>query len=129
MQTTIKKIAEKTNVFTYAAANERIFERIQANFGKKRETTFFSDLSIAEWYGLSGVKETYENVMKSWIDDVKYITEFALSLAWKAYQHEDADNVEMCKEYWTLFEECKDTIYKHYDGNADAVRYIFETLD
>jgi hypothetical protein len=117
------------NVFIYGAINEKHFEAIAANVGKKRETTFFSDLSIAEWYGQKSVKDTYNNVMKSWIGDVKYIAEFCLCLAWKSYQHNEAGNDEMCKLYWGLFTKCQDAIYKHYEGNSEATSYIFHTLD
>ena len=47
-----------TNVFHYAAAEEKcVFERQADECGYERKATFFSDLSIAEWYGADSVRD------------------------------------------------------------------------
>lgn len=40
------------NIFEYAYQNEVMFEKQCAEIGYKRQTTFYSDLSIAEAYGI-----------------------------------------------------------------------------
>lgn len=132
MGNVIKAISEcATNVFNYAAINEVVFERQMADFGKsERQTTFFSDLSIAEWCeGAKGVKETYTNVMRSWMGNLTYILEFALSLNWKSWQHYEDGNEDMCKVYAELWEKARDAIYDHYKDDKDASSKIWEYFD
>lgn len=129
MESTIIKSYNAANVIAYAGINDGVFRKIQSNFGRKCKTTFFSDLSIAEWYGKNSVEDTYKRVVKEWMGSVEYITEFCLALAWKAYQHENAENYEMCRYYWSLFKKCEEATYKHYEGDSAATSYIFDTLD
>ena len=68
------------NIFEYAAANEICFEQFLESVGKTRKTTFFSDLSIAECYGLSGVTDTYNNVMKYWGESLDFMCEWVIAL-------------------------------------------------
>ena len=75
----------KFNVFEYASNEERLFGANLERTGYKRLTIFYSDLSIAEWYGKDSIKETYETVRKEWIDDYKYFTEFVMCLNWKSW--------------------------------------------
>lgn len=117
------------NVFVYGAMNEKYFENVAADMGYTRKTTFFSDLSIAEWYGLDAIKETFNDVMKSWINDPKYIAEFALSLNWKSWQHHAYKNDEATQLYIQLYYDAEEKIYKHFSGNEEATSYIFSILD
>lgn len=51
----------KQNVFQYAATCESSFEAaIEAVSDYKRKTTFYSDLSIAEFYGTKDVIDTFD---------------------------------------------------------------------
>jgi hypothetical protein len=64
------------NIFEYASSCEYSFEQFLQSVGKERKTTFFSDLSIAECFGVEGVCDTYERVMESWGDDLEYMCEW-----------------------------------------------------
>ena len=68
------------NVFQYSATSERCMERNLSECGKERKTTFMSDLSIGEWYGLNGVLDTVKNAVSSWKDDEKYMAESELNV-------------------------------------------------
>lgn len=119
------------NVFVYAAACEQMFENyLKEQSGYERKTTFYSDLSIAEAVeGIEGVKDTYKRVMKEWLSDIKYITEFCMALNIKSWQMADEGRNDLGRLYSDLFYKCKDEIYEHYDGNSEALEYFFNTTD
>lgn len=43
-------------------------------------TTFWEDFSIADKYGVAGVKDTYKRAFSEWEDDYKFFTELTLVL-------------------------------------------------
>ena len=117
-----------TNVFQYAAAEEKcVFERQAAEFGYERKTTFFSDLSIAEWYGTDSVRDTYKNVIGSWVKDVVYFTEFVMCLNWLGWLWYERNFEELSKLYFELYEEALNLAYEKYSG--DDLSYFIKTLD
>lgn len=117
-----------TNVFHYAAAEEKcIFERQAEENGYERKTTFFSDLSIAEWYGVSSVRDTFNNVVSSWLSDVEYFTEFVMSLNLKIWEWYDRGDEELARLYDELWRKADAMACDKYKGeDAD---YFFRTLD
>lgn len=118
------------NVFEYAARCEQGWEKGLKEMGNyKRKTTFYADLSMAECYGKDEVKDTYRRVMKSWIDDVEYITEFILCLNHKAWEWYGRKNREMSELYSTLYEEGRDKFYEKYEGDEKACDYFFKVMD
>ena len=118
------------NILEYAARAERAWEmQMQDLSGYKRKTTFYSDLSIAECYGVDAIKDTYNRVVKEWMGNIEYITEFAICLNHKSWEHHARHNDNLVKLYAELWYEIKDKIYEHYDGNQDALDYFFEVTD
>ena len=131
MSNKVQEFAAKngiTNVFQYAAAEEKcIFERQAAECGYERKTTFFSDLSIAEWYGADSVRDTYKNVMRSWVNNVVYFTEFVMSLNWKIWEHHARGNEELALVYDELWREADELACNTYKG--DDADYYYRTTD
>lgn len=118
------------NIFQYAAACESMFENyLKEQTGYKRITTFYSDLSIAEVYGVGAIKETYNRVMKSWLKDIKYITEFCMALNIKSWQMAEEGKNELGQLYSDLYYKCRDAIYKKYENDSEKLNYFFETTD
>ena len=120
-----------TNVFQYAAAEECcVFERQATECGYERKTTFFSDLSIAEWYGKSSILETFFNVVYSpnnWVHNVVYFTEFVMCLNWKIWEWNARGNEELAKVYDELWREAEELACNTYkDEDAD---YYYRTTD
>lgn len=113
------------NVFTYAAGCDAYFEDAMREIGKEKKTTFFSDLGIAEWYGEKAVKETYRDVLGSWLDSYEFFTEFVISLNWKSF-YWYGRNDALCRLYSELYQKAQDEFYKHYEGNKKALRYYYE---
>lgn len=58
--------------------------------GYTQITTFFEDFSIADAFGISAVKDTYNRAFKEWKHDYKYLTELVMVLNWKCWEHYDS---------------------------------------
>lgn len=130
------------NIFEYAFAMEANFKKnIKELSGYEAFTTFYSDLTIGEVIeGTKGVNDTHKNVMESWLDDIKYITEYCICLNHKSWEmaarlNKGQDNIngydvqKLGQLYSNLFYQCKDKIYKHYEKNQSALDYFFRTTD
>lgn len=117
------------NVFQYAATSEYYMERHLSNCGKKRKTTFMSDLSVGEWYGLNGVFDTIKNAISSWCDDEKYMAEFVLCLNWKAWEHYARKNTQWVRAYSFLYDNIRDLMYDYYAEDEEKTAYMYKYLD
>lgn len=118
-------------IFSLAFASEAAWEKNVRNMsGYKRKTTFFSDLAIAEMIGgEKAVKDTYNSIMKEWINNIEYITEFVLILNHKCWMFYDAGMMDVSKLYHDLYYESYNRVAEHFDGNNEAISYFFKTLD
>lgn len=133
----IKEAISSLNVFAYAAQNEKIFEAsLRENNDSERQTTFFSDLSIAEWCEDKGEKgaivDTFNRVCNEWLNDYKFFTEFVVALnvkAWQWYQ----ENNEIAKLYSDLYYRGMDKFYEKYDSDSEndkaAREWFFRMTD
>ena len=136
------------NVFTYGAYEERFWEmNFLEQFGDyKRQTTFYSDLSIAEWTGgIKGIKDTYKNVMKSWKNNLKYLTEFVMCLNHKAWEFADDGYLsrgnrlrwvtteeqkdELANLYSELYSQAYAEVEKMFAKDSDSLSYFYNVLD
>lgn len=113
------------NVFRYANRCEQMFEMFLNDVGKKRKTTFYSDLSIAEYYGEGAVRETYRNVMKHWKSDIDYMCEWVIALNQKIWQHHDTNNIELAKVYDELWRKADNYCQKHFKGDDLSKYYSY----
>lgn len=113
------------NVFQYAANCEAKFESYLNAVGKERKTTFFSDLSIAEYYGEEAVIETYNNVMREWKDDITYMCEWVISLNQKIWQHYGNKNEKLTELYYGLWKRADNYCCKHFEGEELNTYYDY----
>jgi hypothetical protein len=114
-------------VFSYSARCEMMFEGFLRETGKERKTTFYSDLSIAEYVeGANGVKDTYKRVIAHWKDDVEYMSEFVVALNQKIWQHY-SKNYALAKEYNSLWIQCDDFCRQHFKG--EELSYYYRYID
>lgn len=111
------------NALQYGACEERIIENIFAETGYERKSTFFSDLSIAEWYGIKDVEDTINRVVKSWFDDVEMFTEFVMCVNHKSWEHYQRGNTELARLYSEKFYELQDMVYEKWDSEAQQYYY------
>ena len=75
------------NVLQLAAVRQAQFTAQMADCGYKTFTTFYADMTIAEAYGLDGVRDTYARVCKEWQRNAAYWTEYVLVLNHKIWEH------------------------------------------
>lgn len=47
------------------------------------KTTFWSDFSIADAFGMEAVKDTFRRAFKGWKDNYIYLTELEIVMNWK----------------------------------------------
>ena len=59
---------------------------IEAFNGYKPITSFWTDFSIADRFGVKGIKETFNNIFDEWKDNCKYLTGLVLVLKHKMWQ-------------------------------------------
>ena len=133
------------DVFSYANWCEMNWRNNLANMsGYEPITTFFSDLSIAEFVsGAEGVKDTYKRIVKEWLRDYKFFTEFVICLnhkAWEMSARAEQGNdcrfkydecVTLCRLYSDLYYDATDIFYKKYDSDEHEKEreYFFEVTD
>lgn len=63
------------------------FKEFMQENGYDLITTFWGDFSIADKYGIAGVKDTYKRAFNEWKDDYKFFTELTLVLNHKIWLH------------------------------------------
>ena len=94
--------------------------------GYKPVTTFYQDFSIAEKYGIDGIKDTYKRAFEEWKDDYKFLTELVMALNWKIFEHYKSN-----KNYARLY----DSLWKRTDEYAmenlkdEEAQYYYEITD
>lgn len=78
------------------------FKEFMKEIGYDLITTFWEDFSIADKYGIAGVKDTYKRAFNEWKDDYKFFTELTLVLNHKIWQHYES-NRELAALYDRLW--------------------------
>ena len=134
------------NVFQYGAICEKNWEiNLSELNGYKRQYTFYSDFSIAEYCEVwcrdrNAVKKTFNNVIKSWGSSYKALTEIILVLNHKSWSfHGNVDSKYLkCGDEWRkfyeklyteLYQKAVDKFFKLYTKNSEAVSYYYEITD
>lgn len=91
------------------------------------QTTFYSDLSIADKFGKNAIIDTCNRVFAAWRDNTEYFTEFILCLNWKIWEHYENNNLEIAKIY--------DKMWKKYDNyvldnwSKEQISYYLNVTD
>lgn len=67
------------------------FKEFMEEIGYDSVTTFWDDFSIADKYGIAGVKDTYKRAFSEWKGNYKFFTELTLVLNHKIWQHYEGD--------------------------------------
>lgn len=77
------------------------------------KTTFWNDFDIADWFGISDVKDTFNRAFKEWKNDIVYMTELALVTNHKSWQHQDDTDVSQ------VYSDCYYTVDNYiFDENS-----------
>lgn len=99
---------------------------IEAITGYKPITTFWMDFSIADNFGKSAVKDTFNRAFEEWKDNYKYLTELVMVLNHKIWEHYET-NEPLAKVYNELWEKAQNYGYEHLKD--DELTYFWKTLD
>lgn len=99
-------------------------------------TTFFYDFTIAELVsGISGVRDTFNRVIKSWGKNYKYMTELVMVMnhkIWAHYGRGEGDpraNMPMARLYDELWRKAEDTFFKSFNEDETAKEYYYRITD
>jgi len=100
---------------------------IEESTGYKPVTTFYLDFSIADKFGIEGVKDTYKRGLPTAVSiGYKALTEFVMVLNWKIWEHYQT-NESLAKVYNALWEEADKYAMEHLKGNE--LSYYYKTTD
>lgn len=99
---------------------------IEALTGYKPFTTFYEDFSIADMFGASAIKDTYNRAFKEWKTDYKYLTELIMVLNWKIFEHYERNDV-YAQLYDELWRKADKWACENLDG--EDLCYYYATTD
>ena len=101
-------------------------EYIKNLCGYETQTTFWDDFSIADRFGISAIKDTFNRAFNEWKNNYKYLTELVLVLNHKIWQHYEK-NEAIAKVYNDLWKKAEDYAYANLKG--EELSYYISTLD
>lgn len=99
---------------------------IEGMTGYKPITTFYTDFSIADKFGVEAIKDTYKRVFQEWKYDYQYITELAMVLNWKLWRWY-GKNDELSMLYDSLWKEIDGWCIDNLKGKE--LEYYYKTTD
>ena len=99
---------------------------IEKMTGYKPLTTFWSDFSMAEQFGIEAVKGTFKRAFEEWKGDYKFLTELVMVLNHKIWQWYEK-NDELARVYNALWEEADNYGCENLKG--EELDYFYVTLD
>ena len=94
--------------------------------GYETITSFWSDFTIADRFGVNAIKDTYKRAFNEWKDNYKYLTELVMVLNWKIWQFHEKNN-QYTEVYNKLWEEAD--AYACNNLKGDEAAYFFWTTD
>ena len=98
---------------------------IEEMSGYKPKTTFYTDFSIADKFGIHAIKETFETAFNEWKSNYEYLTELVMVMSWKSFEHQY--NYEYCKLYSDLY--YKSDTYALNNLKGEKLDYYIKTTD
>jgi hypothetical protein len=100
---------------------------IEAEIGYTPITTFYTDFSIADMFGVSAIKDTYKRGIKTaQFLGYKELTEFVMVLNWKIYEHYQT-NQRFAELYDELWRRAEDFARENLKG--EELAYCYRTTD
>lgn len=99
---------------------------IEAMTGYKPQTTFWQDFSIADRFGISAVKDTFNRAFKEWKGNYIYLTELVMVLNHKIWEHYER-NEPLARVYNDLWEKADNYAREHLKG--EELSYFYRIMD
>ena len=91
------------------------------------QTTFWTDFSIADGFGVDAVQDTYNRAFEEWKDHLVYLTELAMVMYHKCWQHYVGGRGNLSKKYEALYYKTDTYAMDHLKG-AD-LEYYWRIMD
>ena len=89
-------------------------------------TTFYSDFGIADRFGISSVRETYNRVFNEWKNNCQYWTEVVMALNARCWFWHTR-NEDMMLLYRELYYKARDWALDHFKG--EELKFFWEVTD
>ena len=102
------------------------FREFMSENGYTVQTTFWEDFTMADFFGLSAIKDTYSRAFEEWKEDYKFLTELVLVLNHKIWQHYK-NRPEVAALYNDLWAQADR--YAVENLKDDELSYFFEVTD
>ena len=102
------------------------FREFMSENGYKVQTTFWEDFSIADLFGVSAIKDTFNRAFAEWKDDYEFLTELVMVLNHKIWQHYER-KPEVAALYNDLWEQADQYAIENLKG--EELSYFFEVTD
>ena len=99
---------------------------IEEQTGYKPQTTFYTDFSIADRFGVNAIKDTFKQAFEEWKSNVIYMTELTMVLNWKCWRWYEHNNT-LCKLYTDLYHQAAAYCENNFTG--DDLSYYYQTTD
>lgn len=90
------------------------------------KTTFYTDFSIADKFGVDAIKDTYNRAFNEWKTNTKFVTELVMVLNWKIWRWHEHNN-EYAQLYNELWEKTDKWCLNHLKGQD--LTYYVQTTD
>ena len=102
------------------------FREFMAENNYELLTTFWDDFSIADRFGVSAVRDTFNRAFAEWKEDYQYLTELILVLNHKIWQHYEK-RPELVALYQSFLEQADRYAVEHLQG--DELSYYYRVTD
>ena len=102
------------------------FREFMSENGYTVQTTFWEDFTMADFFGLTAIKDTYSRAFEEWKEDYKFLTELVLILNHKIWQNYKS-RPEVAALYNDLWEQADR--YAVENLKDDELSYFFEVTD
>lgn len=90
-------------------------------------TSFYRDFSIADRFGVSAIKDTFNRAFREWKTSYKYLTELVMALNWKIWEHHENNNQTFSLLYDELWRKAQN--YALENLKDDELDYFYTTTD
>jgi len=102
------------------------FREFMAENGYELQTTFWSDFSIADRFGMSAIRDTFDRAFEEWKEDYEYLTELVLVLNHKIWQYYET-RPDIATLYNSLWEKARQ--YAEENLKDDELSYYYDVTD
>jgi len=102
------------------------FREFMAENGYELQTTFWNDFSIADRFGMSAIRDTFDRAFEEWKEDYEYLTELVLVLNHKIWQYYET-RPDVAALYNSLWEKARQ--YAEENLKDDELSYYYDVTD